>query len=103
MEDTLQTYINPKIVYKSEETNLYRELCLSSGIMWGDVKRPTEIELEWTDENGTPHKQKFSGLMARLLQHEEAHLRGVINLDEALPGSIEIVATNPLEEKLRDS
>lgn len=32
-----QVYINPKIVEFSEESNLYRELCLSSGLMSVDV------------------------------------------------------------------
>jgi len=103
VEDVVETYINPKITHKSEETNLYRELCLSSGVMWADVKRSAEIELEWMDENGEMHKEKFNGMMARLLQHEEAHLRGVVSLDEALPGTIEIVTTNPLDEVFRES
>lgn len=39
VDDKLQTFINPKIVEKSSETNFYRELCLSSGIMAADVER----------------------------------------------------------------
>lgn len=42
VDDELQTFINPKIVERSEKTNFYRELCLSSGIMSADVER-----LEW--------------------------------------------------------
>ena len=40
VENKLQTFINPIIVEKSKETNFYKELCLSSGIMTADVRRP---------------------------------------------------------------
>ena len=40
IDGKLNTFINPTIVEKSRETNFYKELCLSSGIMAADVKRP---------------------------------------------------------------
>ena len=49
VENKLQTFINPKIVEKSKETNFYKELCLSSGIMSADVERSVWIVMEWTD------------------------------------------------------
>lgn len=101
VNDEIQTYINPKIINQSKENNFYRELCLSSGIMWCDVKRPSSIILEWTDKNGKLHTQEFNDVMARLLQHEEAHLRGKPNLDEAVSGTIEIMTADPLKEQLR--
>ena len=103
IDDKLQTYINPTITSRSKKTNYYKELCLSSGIMSADIERSESIAMEWTDEKGTKHNQKFDSFMARLLQHEEAHLRGLPNLDEVVPGTIEIFTGNPLEEKLRDS
>lgn len=101
VDDKLQTYINPKIISHSEETNYYKELCLSSGIMSADIERPESITMEWTDEHGEKHNEEFDGFMARLLQHEEAHLRGIPNIDEASPGAVEIFIGNPFEEKLR--
>jgi peptide deformylase len=101
VDEKLQTFINPKIVEKSEATNFYRELCLSSGIMSADVERSEWIVMEWTDENGGKHKEKFDGFKARLYQHEEAHLRGIINLDEAATGGIEFSTFDPLKEQLR--
>lgn len=100
--DKFQTFINPEIVSRSKENNYYRELCLSSGILWADVERPESIDLKWTDLDSNTHKQKFSSFQARLIQHEEAHLRGICNLDEAIKGTIEIPTGSPLEEKLRD-
>lgn len=101
VNDKLEIFINPKVVEKSETTNSYRELCLSSGIMSADVKRSEWIVMEWTDENGEKHKEKSDGFLARLRQHEEAHLRGIINLDEAKKGGIEFATFDPLKEQLR--
>lgn len=103
VDETLQTFINPKIKAKSSDTNFYRELCLSSGSMAAEVERPEWIEMEWVDVEGRKHSQKFEGFLARLYQHEEAHLRGVLNIDEACEGGIEFVTFDPLKETLRKS
>lgn len=99
----LQTFINPKIIERSKQTNFYRELCLSSGIMSADVERPEWIVMEWTDVEGQKHNEKIEGFLARLYQHEEAHLRGILNLDEASDGGIEFATFDPLKEQLRQS
>ncbi|OGC91747.1 hypothetical protein A3D85_02135 [Candidatus Amesbacteria bacterium RIFCSPHIGHO2_02_FULL_47_9] len=101
VDNRLQTFINPKIIERSEETNFYRELCLSSGIMAADTERPEWMVMEWTDVNGQRQKQKVDGFLARLYQHEEAHLRGKINLDEAMEGGIVFATFDPLKEQLR--
>lgn len=103
VDEKLQIFINPKITDKSAETNFYRELCLSSGIMAVDTERPEWIMMEWTDVDGETHSQKFDGFLARLYQHEEAHLRGKLNLDEAVEGGIEFALFDPLKEQLRKS
>jgi len=101
VNDKLQIFINPKITAKSKETNFYRELCLSSGIMAVDVKRSEWVIMEWSDGKGKKHKEKFDGFLARLYQHEESHLRGKLNLDEATEGGIEFALFDPLKEQLR--
>lgn len=101
VEGKLQTFINPTIVERSMVTNFYREWCISSGIMAADVERPEWVVIEWTDIKGTKHKEKIEGFLARLYQHEEAHLRGRVNLDEAAPGGIEFATFDPLKEQLR--
>lgn len=100
--DKLETYINPEIIQRSQEKNLYRELCISSGLMWGDVERPQSITLRWLDVEGNQHVETFDGVMARLLQHESDHLEGIMNLDIALRGTVEFALRNPLEEVLRN-
>ena len=101
VDDELKTFINPKIIERSQETNYFKELCLSSGIMSADVERSVWIVMEWFDVNGEKHTEKFDSFLARLYQHEEAHLRGIINLDEVSQGGIEFALFDPLQEKLR--
>ena len=57
--------------------------------------------MKWNDENGNTRQERFDGFLARLYQHEEAHLQGIVHLDQAEPGSIEFTTKNPLSEKLR--
>lgn len=102
LEDQVQTYINPKIINFSDKKNFYRELCLSCGFLWGDVKRSSKITMRWTDENGKNQEKETDGVLARLWQHEYKHLKGEVNLDVAEHGSIEFVTSDPLQEKLRD-
>lgn len=101
LDDRLHTYINPVIVQRSKKHNYFKELCLSAGIFSADVRRPEWIVMKWLDVDGNIHQERFEGFLARLYQHEEAHLRGMVHLDQAEPGSIEFTHTNPLHEKLR--
>ncbi len=102
LDNEIQIYINPKITTKSKKCNYYRELCLSSGIIWGEVKRPAIITMDWTDALGKHQVKETDGVLARLWQHEQRHLVGEINVDIALPGSLEIITSDPLKETLRD-
>jgi peptide deformylase len=101
IDDALEVFLNPRIAEKSATTNFYRELCISAALVAADVERPDWIVLEWTAANGERRSQKFDGLKARLLQHEEAHLRGRLNLDEAVPGGIQFATFDPSKEQPR--
>lgn len=103
IDNKIEIFINPKIAEKSDKTNFYKELCMSAGILAADVERPEWIILEWIDENNTQHSEKFDGFRARLYQHEEAHLRGHLNLDDAAPGGIQFIDFDPLKEQLRNN
>ncbi|MCX7833533.1 MAG: peptide deformylase [Ignavibacteria bacterium] len=72
--------INPKIT-DHHGSSLINEGCLSIPEVRGDVKRPEEIYLEYIDINGKEIKAEFSGLLARVLQHEIDHLNGKLFID----------------------
>lgn len=101
-EDEIQLYLNPKLSISTQETNLYKECCISSNHIWCDVERPSEIALSYTDVNNQLITVQYQGFMARLIQHEYDHLLGVVNLDRAIPGTIDYCFGDPLQEKLRD-
>lgn len=82
--DQPQIYINPKILKKSWRKNIMEEGCLSVPGVWGNVKRPIKVVLEYTDLNGQNHKIKVSDLPARVFQHEIDHLDGVLFIDKIL-------------------
>lgn len=103
LNDNAQIFINPRVVWKSESNNFYREMCMSSGMMWADVQRAQEIRMEYNGRYGDRKTEKAESVMARLWQHECDHLDGVVNLDIAEIGSIELVSSDPLVEKLRNT
>lgn len=103
VDDRFEIFINPKIVEKSDKTNLYKELCMSIGILAADIERPDWIVMEWTASDGAKKLERFDGFRARLYQHEEAHLHGQLCLDVAVAGKIEFVTFDPLKEQLRDT
>jgi peptide deformylase len=45
-------YINPKIVWASDEMAVFEEGCLSVPEIWDDVERPARIKCEYLDRDG---------------------------------------------------
>lgn len=84
-EGIKQVFINPKIVEFHGEDWPYNEGCLSIPKVREDVHRPYDVTLEWVDENFAPHKQTFTGITARVIQHEYDHLEGKLFIDYLNP------------------
>ena len=66
--------LNPETVWSSKETNTYEEGCLSIPEQYGDVERPTTVEMRWLGLDGELHQDRFEGLWATCAQHELDHL-----------------------------
>ena len=71
-------FINPEIVTKSNTTNIMYEGCLSIPDTYGQVKRADKITVRYQDENGQLKKLKAEGYFARVIQHENDHLDGIL-------------------------
>lgn len=69
-------FINPEIVWKSKEKNVYWEMCLSGSPLGVDVTRPEKVSVKWYTLDGERHEKTFDGFDARRLQHEIEHLDG---------------------------
>jgi peptide deformylase len=79
-------YINPKIVWKSEETNIDTEGCMSvPNLNVGPIERPNELTIEATDLEGNRFIEQREGLNARVSFHENDHLNGVLQIDRLPP------------------
>ncbi|MEO1537613.1 MAG: peptide deformylase [Pseudomonadota bacterium] len=77
--------INPKIVWSSEDKNVYEEGCLSIPEVYNDIERPSEVEVTWTNLEGSDQRAKFGGLWATCVQHEIDHLDGKLFIDYLKP------------------
>jgi len=76
-----QAYINPKILWASDELATFEEGCLSVPEIWEDVERPARIKCEYLDRDGVLQVLEADGLLATCLQHEMDHLNGVLFID----------------------
>src|ERR1700760_1075667 len=76
-----RAYINPKILWASDEIAVYEEGCLSVPEIYDDVERPARIKAEYLDLDGKRVEIEADGMLATCLQHEMDHLEGVLFID----------------------
>jgi len=76
-----QVFINPEIVWTSEDTSTYEEGCLSIPEYYEEVERPAKVRVKYVDADGKAHEIEADGLLATCLQHEIDHINGVLFID----------------------
>ena len=76
-----QVFINPEIVWTSDETAKYEEGCLSIPEYYEEVERPQAVKVKYLDRDGKPREIEAKGLLATCLQHEIDHINGVLFID----------------------
>jgi peptide deformylase len=74
-------YVNPEILWASDELFTYEEGCLSVPDIYDDVERPARVKLRYLDYNGKEIEEDAEGLFAVCIQHEMDHLEGVLFID----------------------
>ena len=92
-----QTFINPEIIDFLGETVPYSEGCLSIPGINEDVMRKETVRVWYQDENFEEHETVFSGMPARIIQHEYDHLMGKTFIDK-----LSSLKKTLLRGKLRD-
>lgn len=85
LKDFKRTMINPVILEESEDENVYSEGCLSIPGIYGDVKRPASMTVEYYNEDGEKVTEKFDKFACRMVQHEMSHLDGDMFVDHLAP------------------
>lgn len=77
-----KVFINAKILEETGNEWVFNEGCLSIPNVREDVFRNETILIEYVDENFKPHKETFSGIAARIIQHEYDHIEGILFTDK---------------------
>jgi peptide deformylase len=78
---TLAALVNPEIEWRSKDSEVLEEGCLSIPGVHVDVEHPLHVRVTARDEDGERIEIEASGLEARVIQHEVDHLDGVLMLD----------------------
>jgi peptide deformylase len=101
----LRVYINPEIIWESDEDEPFDEGCLSIPEVNGEVYRPNRIRISARDENFELFEEDADELLARVIQHETDHLNGVLFVDRMtlikrslLAGTLNKMKKSTLEE-----
>ncbi len=74
-------FVNPEIVWTSEELAPYEEGCLSVPEIYEEVQRPATVRLRYLNYQGDAVEEEADGLFATCIQHEIDHLEGVLFID----------------------
>ena len=74
-------FVNPEIVWASEDTAPYEEGCLSIPDIYDEVERPAQVKLKYLNYQGEEVVEDAEGLFAVCIQHEMDHLEGVLFID----------------------
>lgn len=81
-DDVRRVFINPEITKTSAETSSYEEGCLSIPGESENIVRPVKVSVSALDENGKAFSiEDADGLLARIIQHENDHLNGILYID----------------------
>ena len=74
-------FVNPEILWASEETAPYEEGCLSVPEIYDEVERPARVKIRYQNYQGQQIEEDAEGLFAVCIQHEMDHLDGVLFID----------------------
>lgn len=77
-----RAFINPQMLSETGEPWGFEEGCLSIPGVRELVHRCPTIVLRYEDENRQVHEESFSGMAARIIQHEYDHLEGILFTDK---------------------
>jgi peptide deformylase len=80
-----KVFINPCIMDENGEEWPFNEGCLSIPDIREDVYRMPTIKISYYDENWKHHEETFTGMAARIIQHEYDHIEGKLFTDKLSP------------------
>ena len=84
-DEVRRVFINPQIISTSNDLCDYDEGCLSLPGFNETIKRPSKVTVQALNEFGKPFTLNADGLLARIIQHENDHLDGIVYIDRGDP------------------
>jgi peptide deformylase len=100
-KDQLQVFINPELVWASDETALCEEGCLSVPGVYDEVRRPVRVRVRAQDVEGKSFELDCEGMLAVCVQHEMDHLLGKVFVEYLSPLKRERIRTKMRKKKAR--
>ncbi|CAN7717102.1 peptide deformylase [Pseudoduganella sp. LjRoot289] len=98
-KNALTAYINPEIIWASDERQVYDEGCLSVPGVYDGVERATRIKVRAFDIKGEQFEQEADGLLAVCIQHEMDHLVGKVFVEYLSPLKRNRIKTRMVKEE----
>lgn len=83
--DFKKVFINAKIIEETGDEWAFNEGCLSIPDVNEDVFRQPDITIEYLDEHFVKHTETYTGIVARIIQHEYDHIEGLLFTDKLSP------------------
>jgi peptide deformylase len=83
--DELRVFVNPEIIWASDEKQVYDEGCLSVPGVYDGVERPAQVKVRAQDAKGDTFELDCEGLLAVCIQHEMDHLMGKVFVEYLSP------------------
>lgn len=102
-------FINPQIIWKSEEKtegvperDKKFEGCLSIPNVWGIVRRHQTVKVTYQAPDGKNHTKLFKGFLATIIQHEIDHINGILFTQRVLEQKNKLYKVSGKDEKGND-
>ncbi len=77
-----KVFINAEIIEENGESWSFKEGCLSIPGVNEKISRKSEVTIKYLDENFKEQQETYTGLAARVIQHEYDHIEGVLFTDK---------------------
>jgi peptide deformylase len=81
-KNQLRVFVNPELVWTSDELLVCEEGCLSVPGIFEEVRRPAQVRVRAQDADGQPFELDAEGLLSVCVQHEMDHLDGKVFVEK---------------------
>lgn len=80
-----ETFINANIIEEKGEEWVFEEGCLSIPEIRENITRKSIVKVEYYNEKWEKQVKEYSGITARIIQHEYDHIQGILFTDHLKP------------------